>query len=351
MAKEYLDKTGLNALWSLIKTAINQLVEDTANHLNKDGDTMEGDINMNDNDITHVEALYIGSLHTKNDNNEISVENNLELNGDNLTNVGTISAYGDGVIFDGGIDTSKTGFYVNGEQGTDEQLVQGDGKFRTIQTELEDGILNSNEIPTGNAVRDYVKEYARLNSAAKTHTHSISDVTNLQATLNPLLVENFGKVRLMFIEKEAYIVAEDGYLNNNDYIAYLFRWTKSTYRYRNGMTTKRSKHIGWIAPQKGGDKITFSISCTNPDSDESERTFRIFIRTRVGNYIRAFSLLTYLTYIQVTGQGSKNFYIADRRCALRIWDVNNECWVSDYLPFMVKYNANTEEMGIGRWHK
>ncbi len=351
MAKEYLDKTGLNALWSLIKTAINQLVEDTANHLNKDGDTMEGDINMNDNDITNVDALYIGSLHTKNENNEISVENNLELNGDNINNVGTISAYGDGVIFADGIDTSKTGFYVNGEQGTDEQLVQGDGKFRTIQTALEDGILNSNEIPTGYAVRDYVEEYARLNSAAKTHTHSISDVTNLQATLNPLLVENFGKVRLMFIEKEAYIVAEDGYLNNDDYIAYLFRWTKSTYRYRNGMTTNRSKHIGWIAPQKGGDKITFSISCTNPDSDESERTFRIFIRTRVGNYIRAFSLLTYLTYIQVTGQGSKNFYIADRRCALRIWDVNNECWVSDYLPFMVKYNANTEEMGIGRWHK
>lgn len=166
MAKEYLDKTGLNALWSLIKTAINQLVEDTANHLNKGGDTMEGDINMNDNDITNVDDLYVYAIRAEDGYDSIDIHNklvmnsaNIDMDANNIINCGTISADGDGVIFDDGIDTSENGFYVNGEQGTDEQLVQGDGKFRTIQTDRDDGSdLHDDEIPTGKIIEGHVNE-------------------------------------------------------------------------------------------------------------------------------------------------------------------------------------------------
>lgn len=200
---------------------------------------------------------------------------------------------------------------------------------------------------------------AKLKStfAAISHNHSISAITNLQTTLDgkatltdiaPLQIESMGKVRLMFIDKEAYLVAEEGYLQN-EYTAYLFRWTKSRYQYKG--TNIRSKHIGWIAPQKGYAKITLNIIRTTlNDAATTEEKFRIYNPIRVRDSITMLSLLDYLLTLEVTDDPDQNFYITDKKCALRICDENGY-WVTDYLPFMIKSNPASDTRGIGRWHK
>ncbi len=160
MAKEYLDKTGLNALWSLIKTAINQLVEIAASKVSKSGDTMSGDLDMCKNNLLGVQNIV-------NDVNDpktpISCKSFLQI----------------------------VGFWdSNANVGGDKDLVQGDGKFRSISSSID----STQNIPTCAAVNSGLAGKANAG-----HTHSsIKSSTNYSEVLtdssNVKIMDNTGEV-------------------------------------------------------------------------------------------------------------------------------------------------------------
>lgn len=120
--RSFLDKAGLDALWGLIKATINTLVGLVDGKVSKDGDTMSGNLDMGENGIDN--CTYI------------------EGGGDNDT-----------VEFQSKIDAASYGFWDGTREGTNTDIVLGDGSFRKIVDVLqEDSSYADTEIPTSDAV-------------------------------------------------------------------------------------------------------------------------------------------------------------------------------------------------------
>lgn len=118
--------------------------------VSKSGDTMSGDLNMGGKNINNVNSLSTDNLYGTTDStitieaDIVNMKSVLDMKSNEIDNVYKITSSdpSSGIIIDGGIDTSKSGFYVNGTAGTSSQLMQGDGKFRAI------GNSSSTAIPT-----------------------------------------------------------------------------------------------------------------------------------------------------------------------------------------------------------
>lgn len=135
---------------------ISAMATDLSGKVSKSGDTMSGDLDMGRNNIDNVKSLSTDHLYGTTDST-IAIEADivymksvLDMKSNEIDNVYKITSSDpySGIIITGGIDTSESGFYVNGTAGTSNQLVQGDGKFRAI------GNSSSTAIPTWGNVTD-----------------------------------------------------------------------------------------------------------------------------------------------------------------------------------------------------
>lgn len=151
MAKTFLDKTGLDALWGLIKTAVNTLVEMVGGKVNKGGDTMEGDLDMNNNTLDNC--------HTIN----MSGGGEIDMNDSGISNCKYIEGSGDNdtIEMQSKIDATGYGFW-NGERGgTAKDIILGNGKFIDIADSTDTGsgiFINDEKILTSKAIYNYVEE-------------------------------------------------------------------------------------------------------------------------------------------------------------------------------------------------
>lgn len=143
--RSFLDKAGLDALWALIKTAINTLVGLVNGKVSKDGDTMSGNLDMDGNDITHCGNLYMTS------------GGEIDLDEGGISNCTYIEGGGDNdtVEFQSKIDASGNGFWNGTTEGTNTDIVLGNGGFVGIRDEMDtgDSVYEYDEkIPTSEAV-------------------------------------------------------------------------------------------------------------------------------------------------------------------------------------------------------
>lgn len=131
------------------------------NCLLKSGGTMDGSINMGNNDIDNVGDISVNGVATFDDN--VNAYGDIDLHGNSLANVSEIGVDGNFVHIDGALYCASDGFWDKdaNKQGTSSQVVLGDGTLKalseitaiadadTLDGEHADGFVRAGAINSG----------------------------------------------------------------------------------------------------------------------------------------------------------------------------------------------------------
>ncbi len=387
MANEYLDKTGLNTFWQLIKTAINTLI------------TMVN--GKADKSHTHS-SISSGNVAVITDDDNIEMVDN---NGDTILKVFNASDNKSGVeIFGTGSGTSTAEFSdsttkimspdtnntirVNDDVirikygGTGHtQEVKIDGTEVKIKQSGSDDVAlqikaDETSLKYGNSMGVRLKSTSteckfsgkgltidasnsKLTAASKVRliapTIEISNGDDGDAALT-LNGDNIGDivqrlnvqphVELMFLDNELYIVCDKGYLTAADEVR-LFRYTRGTVRYRHKDNSSElnmhKRKIGWRQPRRQNGNI-YSLSLYNCNSLFGNITTATKDVWAVHDNDIDGNIGVWLCW-SGSGTSIENTFFHNVKLGVRIQ--RDGVWITDYLPFMVTEAGGS--VGIGRW--
>lgn len=389
MANEYLDKTGLNTFWQLIKTAINTLItmvngkaeKSHTHHEIHEGNTR---VNADGKNVFIQDSNGDDVIKVLNPNNSSGGQKGVEI----WAGTGYASAeFSDSTSKIYSPDSSNV-VRVNDDEirikyggtghtqevkidGTEVKIKQSGSDDVALQIKVDETSLKyanttgvrlkststeckfSGKGLTIDASNSKLTAASKVRLIAPTIEISNGDDGDAALTLNGDNIGNIVQrlnvqphVELMFENHELYIVCDKGYLKNTDTVR-LFRYTRGVVRYqhRDGSSDSNMhvRKIGWRQPRRqNGSIYSFSLyNCNRLFGNITTATKDVWA---VRNNDIDGNIGVWLCY-QGFNYQIENTAFHNVKLGVRIQ--RDGVWITEYLPFMV--TGTTDGVGIGRW--
>ena len=370
MAQSFLDKTGLDALWGLIKAVVNTLVEMVNGKADK----------SHTHTVSQITDLQVGGRNlltgTSNELKQVTTNNY----GYNVGNVVaepnatyTYRAYvkvpADSPVSYGAYFTffTKTSFKQFSNQ--DVKIMPGEEGYTTITTtspadatyircDLRQYNKDSGKDQNINGLTLQVKEQKLEKGTVPTDWTPAPEDVEATTTTMQNAIERLGvqpHVELVCMAKQLYIVCDKGYIKSTDSVV-LFRYVRSHNRYTPKNSVKKYRRIvGWKEPQQGVNKI--KLLMRQDTTLALSKTKDVWmVCGSLGGAGATPPIMVIFKFYDTLGNNDTNadkqFYLFNKKCGIRIRRDGE--WITDYLPFMARKTKDGQggyDYGIGRWRR